>query len=178
VANLSLLLECGAAPDYENALGITALMAAVRAGNVDAVVALLEFGASVNYESKTGETAFSVATAAGNREVMNTLLARGANAFHQNKHGLAPLAEAVAKGDQKAMADLFSVGVDPNFVMDDGNTMLMYAARSGKVRYDRPLIPADGLWRVFFVVWCWSERGIAAAGISWSGSGAGSSGCG
>src|SRR5204863_97244 len=80
-AILKRLLDAGADVKSADASGDTLLMAAVRAGNVDAVDLLLERGAAVNAgDPQFGHTALMWAARRNDTAIMKRLLARGAPA--------------------------------------------------------------------------------------------------
>jgi ankyrin repeat protein len=82
--------------DHEVDCGDTPLMAASRAGNVEAMQLLLKKNAHINHESsKTGTTALIEACKAGQRDAVNFLLEAGANVDRGTSHGDTPLGAAV-----------------------------------------------------------------------------------
>lgn len=119
------LADLGAAPQ--------SLVAAVRAEDRDAALAMIEAGADVTQAAPDGSTALLWAAHLGDVELVRALLAAGADPAKANDYGATPLGEAAAMGEAGVIALLLEAGVDPNTRGPDGQTPLMAAARTGRV---------------------------------------------
>jgi uncharacterized protein len=122
------LLKAGADAHSSNAQGETALIAAARSGNLDAVKSLLDYGSNPNQkEGWRGETGLMLAAAEGHTEVARMLISRGANpnirstSFDlQDRDGI--------------------VGLQASLYWKGGLTALLFAARQGYVETGRALV--------------------------------------
>jgi ankyrin repeat protein len=74
---VTALLNVGADMDHLNKDGVSALMAAAKAGRVDPLTLLVDRGAHKELENSRGATALTVAVEAGQLAPLNTLLRRG-----------------------------------------------------------------------------------------------------
>jgi uncharacterized protein len=110
---------------------LTPLLAAARAADHDAAVALAKQGADVNATEADGTSALHWAAHFGDAELAHALLAAGADAKAANRYGMTPLQEAAASGDAAVIEALLAAGADPNAVLPEGETALMSAARTG-----------------------------------------------
>lgn len=98
----------------QNKNGETALMRAVRLGNIESVRLLLGAGANTNAADKVGDTAYLLAYKNGNTEIEKLLTTAAApqktpgslNAF---------LVAAIAKKDPAKVKELLKQGADPNY---------------------------------------------------------------
>jgi ankyrin repeat protein len=89
---VELLIAKGAAVNFPDRDGCTALMYAARNGDTQAVNALLRNGASVNIADKEGETALMKAAASScNEETVRALLSAGADLTARDHKGRSAL---------------------------------------------------------------------------------------
>ena len=117
--------------------GETALLRAVRLGNVESVRLLLGAGANPNAEDKVGRTAYVLTYSTGNIEIEKLLTTaapqqktlRTVNAF---------LVAAISKEDAARVKELLDQGADPNYRYPTNvashkttNTVLMQAVQVG-----------------------------------------------
>jgi ankyrin repeat protein len=123
--------------------GETPLMAAARAGSLDAVRLLLEHGADANAtESLENQTALMWATAEGHLPIVSALLEAGADPNLQARvselkkrsmradfpsGGLSALMWAARDGDEALVHRLIESGADVKLANGDGSTAMMLA---------------------------------------------------
>ena len=98
-----LLLERGADPNVKDQRGVTALMAAIQAGNKEAIGVLHEHGAEEDIFSAIGSR---------NRRAVARLLEEDSNC-HKSKF-VTPLIWAVISGDRSIVEMLLKAGANPN----------------------------------------------------------------
>jgi beta-lactamase regulating signal transducer with metallopeptidase domain/ankyrin repeat protein len=108
----------------------TALLAAVRRGDLIAVRALVADGAKVNEATNDG-TPLTLAARTGRADIVNLLLGNGADAGQITRGDGTPLTNAVLSGDKTIVADLLKSGADADQATTDG-TPLILAARTGR----------------------------------------------
>jgi ankyrin repeat protein len=118
----------------------TALIDAVRGGNVEQVRTLLEQRVDVNAALADGTSALHWAAHANFDEVARLLLAAGANANATNRYGVTPLTLAATSGNAALAAALLEAGADPNVTVGEGETILMTAAHTGSVEIIKALV--------------------------------------
>ncbi|MXY25875.1 MAG: hypothetical protein F4Y45_15325 [Acidobacteria bacterium] len=108
------------------------LIAAVRAGDVDAVRALVgDATVDVNQAEPDGATALHWAVHRNDPALVDLLLEAGADVAAINRYGVQPLALAAENGSAAILEVLIDAGADPNAALPEGETVLMTAARSG-----------------------------------------------
>jgi ankyrin repeat protein len=131
--------------------GVTTLMIAAGAGNMDSVVALIDAGSDVNAVSKKGATALMAAASQGHRDIVELLIASGADVnartiepFNIGKKaihkGITPLGEASIAGHADVVRCLIENGAEVNAVDDFGMDALFYAADNGHLEAAKILI--------------------------------------
>jgi len=109
----------------------SALMHAVKTGDVAAVRALVRQRADVNAAEADGTTALHYAIEANHADIVDLLLRAGANVKAANRYGIAPLQVAATIGSAAIIETLLRAGADPNTATPEGETALMTAARTG-----------------------------------------------
>lgn len=121
----------------QNKKGETALMRAVRLGNIESVRLLLRAGANPNAADKVGDTAYVLAYENGNEEIEKLLTTA---AVQQKTPAVlnAFLVAAISKKDTAKVKELLDQGADPNYKSPIGldhpditSTVLMQAAKVG-----------------------------------------------
>ncbi|MBI4027674.1 MAG: ankyrin repeat domain-containing protein [Verrucomicrobia bacterium] len=118
-----------------NASGTTALIAAVKAGQEEAVDLLLKKGADVEVESPEREKPLLLATARGHASIARKLIARNAdiNAPGPGNRSF-PLAEAAKSGNIELVNSLLERNqASLNSVDEDGHDALYHALSAGHV---------------------------------------------
>jgi ankyrin repeat protein len=118
------------------------LIAAVRAGQRDAAVALLDKGAKIDDKDAHGLTALMYAAQAGHREMVEMLLNKGAHANEKDGAGQTALmlaADRVAKNispQEKEYLNIVWLLLDRGAAVDEkdnaGQTALMRASQAGQ----------------------------------------------
>ncbi len=131
---LTLLINKGANINAENADGKTALLYAATSGNLETVEVLVARGADVAHSDKKGETASSLGSKSGatEREAILALLQRAASHTQEQGHR-EELVITVGRGDLAATQGLLAQGGDVNARDDEGDTLLMVAAKQGSL---------------------------------------------
>ncbi len=106
-------------------------IAAVKAGNRDAIRALLKPPVDVNAAEVDGTTALHWSVRGNDLETTRLLLGAGARADQANRYGVTPLSLAALNGNAPVMDALIKAGADPSASISNGQTMLMIAAKNG-----------------------------------------------
>ncbi|MDP2883163.1 MAG: ankyrin repeat domain-containing protein [Azonexus sp.] len=109
------------------------LLAAVKAGQFDAVKALLNDGALANGADELGERPLLAAVAGEHAEIARLLIQRGASPNVKGPAGRTPLAMASAAGNPGIVRVLLQGGAFINARSDNGATALHEA-----IRFDHP----------------------------------------
>jgi ankyrin repeat protein len=105
-----------------------------------AIRALLKQRVDVNSPQVDGTTALHWTAYQDDLETAALLVPAGANVKAANRYGVTPLSLACTNGNG-AMVELFlKAGADPNTVVPGGETVLMTAARTGKVQAVKALL--------------------------------------
>jgi ankyrin repeat protein/uncharacterized protein YecT (DUF1311 family) len=102
---VAMFLDHGVDVNAPDALGDTALMAAVRTGRQDRVQLLLNRGADVNARSRMGRTALRLAVEAEDAAMVKLLLARGADRKMGDGVGISLLSEARTEAVRQLLTD-------------------------------------------------------------------------
>lgn len=89
---------------------MSALISAVRSGDLSRVLDLIKLGHSLEVENELGETALHVASKHGRLKVAELLLANGASYTHRTKEGFSPMGLAAAEGAVEILSLLLSAG--------------------------------------------------------------------
>ncbi|HKY21927.1 MAG TPA: ankyrin repeat domain-containing protein, partial [Vicinamibacterales bacterium] len=116
------------------------LAAAVQRGDTVAIRQLLDRKVGINVAQPDGTTALHWATHQDNPELVSRLLAAGAEVRLMNRYGVMPLAIACQNGNAAIITKLLDAGADVHASLPGGETMLMTAARTGKVDAVRVLV--------------------------------------
>ena len=117
------------------------LIAAVKAGDVDAVRSLIvDRGVDVNRPAPDGATALHWAVHRNDAALVDLLLAAGAGVSTANRYGVQPISLAAENGDAGILEALLAAGADPNAALPGGETVLMTAARTGDAEAVRVLL--------------------------------------
>lgn len=109
------------------------LIAASRAGDMDAAMTLLPFGADANTRAEaTGETALTLAAAGSHAPVVRALLDHNAAPDLVDRTGQAPLHAAAGAGSVETVSALLTAGARPDLQRPtDGATALHLALKAG-----------------------------------------------
>ncbi len=110
---------------------VHALMAAVDAGDRDAVSRLIEQGADVNAGVRGDGTALIRAVAHGDLAMVDELLRLGAQVNQSSRGDGNPLIAAAAGGHQDVAERLLAAGADVDAIVPGDETALITAARHG-----------------------------------------------
>jgi ankyrin repeat protein len=116
--------------DEQDVDGCSPIIAAAKAGNVDAFRALVFAGANMKLSNKRGETAMGIAQLSKKRDLFEQVMLE----FALEKGlpwGFYALHCASRRGDTTAVRHLASTGCDVNIPDGEGYTPLMLAAREG-----------------------------------------------
>jgi uncharacterized protein len=108
------------------------LLAAVKAGDREAVRAALKQPVALTVTERDGTTALHWAIRADDLEIARLLLRAGADPKAATREGITPLALAAINGSLAATELLLEAGANPNAVLPEGETVLMTAARTGR----------------------------------------------
>ncbi len=123
-----------AAAGFAAAVPDSKLADAAMDRDVAKVRSLLKLHADVNAPQTDGTTALHWAARWNNPEMADLLIRAGANVKAQNRFGATPLLLACMNGSAPVIEKLLKAGEDPNAVISEkGDTVLMVAARTGKV---------------------------------------------
>jgi len=116
------------------------LVAAVKAGNKTAAIALIQQKSDVNAPEPDGTTALSWAVRQNDVELIDRLIRAGANATAANRYGVTPLYLAALNGNADVIVKLLKAGAGANDTATEGETALMTASRSGHAAAVKVLI--------------------------------------
>ena len=134
------LLDAGADPDLQDALGRTALFLAVTQGYTGTARVLLEAGADPDLKEETGKTPLMMAAKNGFRRIVNLLLEHEADinaieddedSFGEVSSQMTALAYAVRGGHSAIVRILLEHGADPSLRNHDGDTAFDIARKNG-----------------------------------------------
>ena len=171
IVGLSLLV----APVYPAAAAVedSALLAAAKRGDHEAVGAFIAQGADVDEAQPDGTTALHWAAHRGDVESVRVLLDAGADVAATSRYGIAPLWLAAEDGHASVVAALLEAGADPDTTRgESGETVLMIAARGGHSGVLRELIShgaevnrQEFVRRQSALMWAAAERHPEAARV-------------
>jgi ankyrin repeat protein len=108
-----------------------ALVAAVKAGDTQAVERLVRLGTVVHLPEADGTTALHWAAHRDDTAMATVLLGAGAAAEVGNRYGVTPLMLAARNGSASMARLLLDAGADPRAARAEGETVLMIAAEAG-----------------------------------------------
>lgn len=126
------LRERGCELDAPDRFGVTPLMVAVGAENLEITRYLLENGADPEARSDVGNSTLLEAVRTGNVEFVELLLLYGAAIEGRGGYGSTPLHLAAWMGKKDVVIYLLEKGADPNARTNFGETVLDQALRSRK----------------------------------------------
>ena len=114
------LVDAGAALDQRSGSGSweSAMVEAVKAGNLNILEYLLNHGADPNDKSGFGTAALHMAAAEGNVQMLSLLLSKGAEINIRDNYGQTPLMYACREGEAEAVEFLLDHGADAD--LEDG----------------------------------------------------------
>lgn len=133
-----LLIEAGARADAQDSRGATAMMLAAENGSIPALRVLIDHQASLDLKDKRGMSASDYAERARRRDVVAML--ERATAGYETTSSRMELLRAVEKGDEPALRSLLEHGGDVETRSDEGDTLLIMAARRGTADLVRTLL--------------------------------------
>jgi ankyrin repeat protein len=124
----------------EEGPAVPKLVAAAKAGDTAAVLALLGAGANPNETEPDGTTALMWAVHRDDVGLAARLIAAGADVSVANDYGATAMSEAAIRADAEMLSQLLAAGADVDAPNADGQTALMVVARSGDVDAAKLLI--------------------------------------
>ena len=122
--------------------GNTALLFAVRAGDLESARRLVDAGAEVNDADAWGVSAVTLAAHGGHTELLEFVLDRGADPSAAAA-GFAALHEAVMRNDVRAARALLEAGADPNVTLE---TWTPTRRTSRDLHFPPAFVGATPLW--------------------------------
>ncbi len=135
-----LLLVSDADVNIKNNSGETALMVAVKEGNLEMVEFLLEKDAAIGERDWLGYTALMFAAEKGHLKIAELLLENGADVNERNNEGETALVVAVFWENSGIAKLLLERDAAVNTISEDGWTALMYAAVRGDLGITKLLL--------------------------------------
>jgi len=145
VAALLDTLNAGALVNEPAAYGMTALLLAVEADELEIAEALLEAGADASQANLYEITPLWLAATNRSPQMTALLLAHGADATAAMSHGENALMAAGRSGDAESIRLLVEAGADPNVSEHKhGETALMWAAAENHGAAIRALVAGGG----------------------------------
>lgn len=127
VAALAAEIAAGADIEARDADGVTALLAATHANQVETARLLIEAGADVNAKDAISDSPYLYAGARGHLDILKLTLAHGADLTSINRYGGTALIPAAERGHVETVATLIAAGVDVDHVNRLGWTALLEA---------------------------------------------------
>jgi ankyrin repeat protein len=137
----ALIASDSAAVDTPGRDGMTPLLWAAQANDVDMARMLLDAGADANLGNRFGITPLWMAATNRSPALVKLLLAHGAEASATLPHGETALMAAGRSGDPESIKLLIAAGADPNArEQSQGETALMWAAAENQAVAIRALV--------------------------------------
>lgn len=131
-----LLLDRGAAFNFNNKEGNTALWNATLFGNEKNVQFLLQHGANPNQLNYFNESILMIAASRNNEKIVRLLLDHGADHNYLTRSGTSVLMKAVERTDNKKIVQLLlDGGANLNHRDNEGNTALIKAVEAVVNKY-------------------------------------------
>lgn len=127
VAAVTAGIAAGADLEARDAEGVTALLAATHANQVETARLLIEAGADVNAKDAIADSPYLYAGARGHLEILKMTLVHGADLKSINRYGGTALIPAAERGHVETVATLIAAGVDVDHVNRLGWTALLEA---------------------------------------------------
>ena len=130
---IKYLVYLGADVNAKDEDGRTALMLALKNGQLDAVKYLIKQGANLEAKDKDGKTALMKAAASGKLDVVKYLAENGADLeAKEDWYGMTALMKAAASGKLDVVKCLAECGADLEVKDKDGDMALDHARMWGK----------------------------------------------
>ncbi|TND08307.1 MAG: hypothetical protein FD123_2338 [Bacteroidetes bacterium] len=115
---------------YENELGVPAIVEAARNNDLEKVQACIKSGDDVDAIEHTGYSALLHAALNGDFEISKLLITSGADVNKEDKYGSTPLELAASFGHREVVALLLDAGADVNLKTKKGHTAVYEAVRN------------------------------------------------
>lgn len=133
---VDLLLANGADVEQTDDYGHTALLAAMRSGNLAKAKRLLAHGADANKENDEGENIAMLAIRSGNPQLLSFIIQQtNVDINHRNSNNRSLLTHAASFGNFSTVAWLIDHGARvPDALDDEGVNATLYAAVVGQVK--------------------------------------------
>lgn len=129
-----VLLVRGASPDQTDMRGVTVLIHAINANNLDMVDLLLQHGAHINLADKGGNPPLYWAAETGDVLMVQKLLSQGAKIDQENRQAMTPLMNAARNGHAEVVDVLLKAGAKRSLTDYTGRDALAWAQESRNPR--------------------------------------------
>ncbi|MGJ8696941.1 MAG: ankyrin repeat domain-containing protein [Verrucomicrobiaceae bacterium] len=133
LAEVTRLLEAGAAAGETNRYGVSPLSLACQSGNVEMIRVLLAKGADANAALKGGESPLMTASRTGVLDAVKVLVEAGAKLEAREHRGQTALMWATAEGHLEVVRFLVDEGADFRTPLQGGFTPMLLAVREGHI---------------------------------------------
>ena len=127
LATLTRLLDTGVPVDTRDGSGLTALLLATHANQIDSARLLIARGADVNAKDQIQDSPFLYAGAEGRLEILRMTLAAGADLKSTNRYGGTALIPAAHHGHVETVRELLQTNIAVDHVNNLGWTALLEA---------------------------------------------------
>ena len=118
--------------NYKDTDGNTALMYAIKGGNIETIKYLIERGAEINYINNLEISPLHLAVRKNRFDIVSALVDFGALLNIRGKFGETPIFDAVGEGNAKMVEALHLNGALINVKNNKGDTPLLVAVKSPK----------------------------------------------